>query len=338
MDTYNNFNLVSIVVITYQHEKYIEQCLDSILMQSTDFNIEIIIADDCSHDKTAEIIKEYHRKFPHIIKPTLRSENVGATKNQYDCFLNCKGEYIAILDGDDFWTNKEKLKTQVNFLKKNKDYIACTQRYSVVDQNNNVIQETYNGPGRPESGDYTIKNFINYIYYGHPGTLVFRNIFIEPQYDYNIIIKADRFICDITLCLILTCLGKIYVSNDNMTSYRSFQVNGGTNWTSSIAKKNQMLYRINFLNTLELYCQQELKLEIKHEDRIPYYVWWSIIYILRYPSSHNWKCLKDIYNLANDRKKVFLYILQQVSKLPIIIIKYIEKRIYINNRLHRTNT
>ena len=334
---YDNLNLVSIVVITYQHEKYIKQCLDSILMQITDFDIEIIIGDDCSLDKTAEIIGEYHRKLPHIIKPTLRSVNVGTTKNQYDCFLNCKGEYIAILDGDDFWTNKEKLKNQVNFLKKNKDYIACTQRYSVVDQDNNVIQETYIGPGRPESGDYTITNFTNYIYYGHPGTLVFRNIFVEPQYDYNIITKADRFICDITLCLILTCLGKIHVSNDNMTSYRSFQVKGGANWTSTIAKKNQMLDRINFLNILELYCQQEFKREIKHEDRLPYYVWWSILYILRYPSSYNWKCLKDIYSLANDKKKVFLYILQQVPKLPAIIINYL-KKIYKNNQLRRNNT
>ncbi|MDO9145891.1 MULTISPECIES: glycosyltransferase [Comamonadaceae] len=338
MKTYDNLNLVSVVVITYQHEKYIRQCLDSILMQNINFSIEIIIGDDCSTDQTTEIIKEYQQRVPHIIKPTLRSVNVGATKNQYDCFLKCTGKYIAILDGDDFWTDNEKLKTQTNFLKNNRNYIACTQRYNVVDQDNNVIQETYSGPGRPESGDYTINDFTKYIYYGHPGTLVFRNIFLEPQYDYTIITKADRFICDITLCLILTCLGKIYVSDDVMTSYRSFQVKGGTNWSSSITKKNQMLDRIKFLKMLELYCREEFKREIRHEDRMPYYVWWSILYIIRYPSSHNWRCLKDIYSLSNDKKKVYVYIFKQVPKLPTMITNFIRKKMFINQQMRRTKT
>jgi glycosyltransferase involved in cell wall biosynthesis len=326
MKANDNSNLVSVVVITYHHEKYIRQCLDSILMQNVDFSFEIIIGDDCSTDQTAEIIKEYQLRNPHIIKPTLRTANIGATKNQYDCFLKCTGKYIAILDGDDFWTDKEKLKTQTNFLENNKNYIACTQRYSVVDENNNITQESYNGPGRPESGDYTIDDFLKYIYYGHPGTLVFKNIFLEPQYDYSIITKADRFICDITLCLILTCLGKVYVSDDIMTSYRNFQIKGGTNYCSSIAKKNNMIDRINFLHMLELYCRDEMKLEIKHEDRMPYYVWWSILYILRYPSSHNWKSLRNIYSLSNDKKRVYTYILMQLPMLPMLAMSYLKKK------------
>ncbi len=328
--TNNNSNLVScfisVVVITYNHEKYIRQCLDSILMQNVDFSFEIIMGDDCSTDQTAEIIKEYQQRNPHIIKPTLRSVNVGATKNQYDCFLKCTGKYIAILDGDDFWTDKEKLKTQTNFLENNKNYIACTQRYNVVDENNNITQESYNGPGRPESGDYTINDFLKYIYYGHPGTLVFKNIFLEPQYDYSIITKADRFISDITLGLILTCLGKIYVSDDIMSSYRSFQIKGGTNYSSSIAKSNNIMDRINFLKKLELYCHIEMKREIKHKDRMPHYVWWSILYMLRYPSSHNWKALRDVYNLSNDKKRVYVYILMQVPRLPILIMNYLKKK------------
>ena len=317
---------VSVVVITYNHEKYIRQCLDSILMQSVDFYFEIVISDDCSTDQTAEIIKEYQKKYPNIIKPILRSLNVGATKNQYDCFLRCTGNYVAILDGDDFWTDKEKLKTQINFLENNKTYIACTQRYSVVDENNKIIQETYHGPGRPEIGDYTINHFLKYIYYGHPGTLVFQNIFLEPHYDYSIIFKADRWICDLTLCMILTCLGKIYVSDDNMSSYRSFQVKRGTNYSSSIAKKNLAIDRINFLKTLERYCHDEMRREIKHEDRIPYHVWYSILYILRYPSSHNWQSLRTIYSLSNDKKGVYKYVLMQLPMLPMLVASYFLKK------------
>ena len=103
--------LVSIVVITYNHEKYVRKCLDSILMQNVDFSFEIIISDDFSTDQTAQIITEYQVQYPDIIKPYLRTLNVGATRNQYDCFLRCTGDYIAILDGDDFWINNLKLKT-----------------------------------------------------------------------------------------------------------------------------------------------------------------------------------------------------------------------------------
>ena len=322
----NNMDfLLSIVVITYNHEKYIRKCLDSILMQDVDFSFEIIVSDDCSTDQTAQIITEYQDKYPDIIKPNLRAINVGATKNQYDCFLRCTGNYIAILDGDDFWTDKQKLKIQTDFLKNNETFIACTQRYSVVDENNNVTQEIFYGLGRPESGEYTINDFQKYIYYGHPGTLVFKNIFLEPKYDYSIIYKADRWVCDITLGLILTCLGRIYVSDDNMMSYRSFQKKGGTNFSSSIRGKNGIIERILFLKKLEDYCQDEMNINVRHEDRMPYHVWWSILLMLRYPTSNNWETLKTVYRMSSNKMRVFKYILLQLPQLPILTARQIQK-------------
>jgi len=317
--------LLSIVVISYNHEKYIRKCLDSILMQVVDFSFEIIVGDDCSTDQTAQIITEYQVKYPDIIKPNLRSINVGATKNQYDCFLRCTGNYIAILDGDDFWTDKQKLKIQIDFLKNNESFIACTQRYSVVDENDNVTQEVFYGPGRPESGEYTLNDFQKYIYYGHPGTLVFKNIFLEPKHDYSIIHKADRWICDITLGLILTCLGRIYVSDDNMTSYRRFQKKGGTNFCSSILGKNSTIERIVFLKKLEDYCKDEMNIEVKHEDRMPYLVWECLLYVLRFPTSTNWEILKKTYRMSIDKKQVFKYILLKLPMLPILTARQIKK-------------
>ena len=319
---------VSIVVITYNHEKYIRKCLDSILMQNVNFSFEIIVGDDFSTDQTSQIILEYQEQYPEIIKPNLRSKNVGATRNQYDCFLRSSGKYISILDGDDFWTDKLKLKTQIDFLKNNSEYIACTQRYSVVDEYDNVTQEEFYGDGRPESGEYKINDFQNYIYYGHPGTLVFKNIFINPQYDYSIIYKADRWICDITLCLILTCLGKIYVSDDNMSSYRRFKKKGNTNYCSSIIGKNKIIERVNFLKRLEKYCKNEMNIEVKHEDRMPYNVWWSILYLLRYPTLDNWKKLKTIYSMSNNKSKVFKYVSLQLPTLPILVIKQLKKNFF----------
>lgn len=316
---------LSVVVITYKHEKYLRKCLDSILMQQVDFDLEIIISDDCSPDNTANIIKDYHERYPDIVRPTLRSQNVGASRNQYDCFLQAKGKYIAILDGDDFWTDKNKLRLQTEFLENNPDYIACTQRYRVVDQDDNITKEQYSGPGSPESGDYTLNDFLNYVYYGHPGTLVFDNIFLVPKHDFSVIPGADRFVCDITLCLILSCLGKIFVSDENMTAYRKVSVKGGSSYISSISKKSQILKRIHFLRSLESYCKTEMKLDIKHGDRSLYYVWWSILFMFRYPSRHNWSSLKKVIRLTDDKARLPAYFIKKLPELSLRLIKLLKK-------------
>lgn len=317
---------LSVIVIAYNHEKYLEQCLDSILMQDINFDIEIIIGDDFSNDNTPNIIKAYHKKFPNIIRPFIRSQNLGATKNQYSCFLEAKGKYIAILDGDDLWTDKNKLKTQVDFLDKNLKYIGSSQRYSVIDQDNKIIKTIYKGPGSPKSGDYKLEHFLQYIYYGHPGTLVFRNIFLKAKHDYSIIYKADRFVGDITLCLILVCLGTIHVSDNIMTSYRKVVARGGTSYQSSITKKSQILKRINFLKKLESYCQLEMNLDIKHKDRSLYYLWWSILFMLRYPSRYNLSILKQVYRLTDKKYRFPAYIIMKLPELFFRMLKLAKKK------------
>lgn len=318
---------LSVIVITYNHEKYIQKCLDSILMQEINFDIEIIIGDDFSNDNTPNIIRDYYKKFPDIIRPHIRSHNLGATKNQYKCFLEAKGKYIAILDGDDFWTDRNKLKSQVNFLDKNSNYIGSSQRYSIVDQDNKIIKTIYKGPGSPESGDYKLDHFLNYIYYGHPGTLVFRNIFLKPKHDYSIIYKADRFVGDITLCMILVCLGIIHVSNDNMTSYRKVIFKDGTSYQSSIKRKSQILKRINFLKKLESYCQLEMNLDIKHRDRSLYYLWWSILFMLRYPSRYNLSTLKQVFRLTDNKWRLPVYIIMKLPELFFRLLKLAKKKL-----------
>ncbi len=328
-EDYSNNNtefLISIVVITFNHENYIKKCLDSILMQDINAKYEIIISDDCSSDKTQSIIKHYKDKYPNIINANLRKKNVGATKNQYECFNNSKGKYIAILDGDDFWTNKNKLKTQINFLEDNNEYIACTQRYQVIDEDNNITQKIFYGPGRPKSGVYTLKDFENYIYYGHQGTLVFKNIFLHPKYDYSIMYKADRWICDITLCMLLSAQGNIFVSDDNMTSYRRFQKKGASNYCSSIMSQNLIQERLGYLKTLETYAFKEMGIKIKHKDRMDYYFWWSMLYMLRYPSDKNWEALKFIHNIAPNKLKIYSYVLIRIPILPGLAFRHFTKR------------
>ena len=137
--------LVSICSITYNHAPYIRQCLDGFLMQETNFKYEIIIHDDASTDGTTEIIKEYAEKYPDLITPIFQSENQYSKglRGFYARFVfpRAKGKYIALCEGDDYWTDPLKLQKQVDFLEANPEYVMCTHRYNEIWEPCNYIKE-----------------------------------------------------------------------------------------------------------------------------------------------------------------------------------------------------
>ena len=119
--------LVSVLCTTYNHEKYIRQCLDSMVSQKTDFPFEIIVRDDCSTDSTGSIIREYGEKYPGIVIPFILPFNHfsrGMTNDSFaEMFRMARGKYIAICEGDDFWTDPEKLQVQADFLEAHPDLL-----------------------------------------------------------------------------------------------------------------------------------------------------------------------------------------------------------------------
>ena len=125
---------VSVCIVTYNQDKYIDQCLQSILNQRLDFDFEVIIGDDCSIDGTREIIKKYEDKYPNTIKLILHKNNVGAIANIVSVYKQARGEYIAHLDGDDY-ASPDKLTKQVAALDKNKDCSICSHDIITVDKN-----------------------------------------------------------------------------------------------------------------------------------------------------------------------------------------------------------
>ncbi|MDO8254150.1 glycosyltransferase [Shewanella algae] len=117
----SNQPLVSVCIITYNHEKYIEQCLDSIVSQRTEFSFEIVIRDDGSNDRTLKIIELYQKRYPHLFNVLDSKVNLGANKNILQVFSACAGKYVAICEGDDFWVDEFKLHKQVRLLECNLD-------------------------------------------------------------------------------------------------------------------------------------------------------------------------------------------------------------------------
>ena len=117
---------VSVCMLTYNHEKYIAQAIESVLMQKTDFDYELVIGEDCSVDKTREIVKKFQLKCPNIIKPIYHERNVGASRNCFEFVLPaCKGKYIALLEGDDYWIDSLKLQKQIDVFEANSHIALC---------------------------------------------------------------------------------------------------------------------------------------------------------------------------------------------------------------------
>lgn len=117
--------LLSVVTITYNHEPYIAKCIEGVLMQKVNFPIEFIIAEDCSTDGTRAICEEYARKYPDLIKLILSDINKGALPNERMAIGGARGKYIALCEGDDYWTDERKLQKQVDFLESNAEYTVC---------------------------------------------------------------------------------------------------------------------------------------------------------------------------------------------------------------------
>lgn len=149
---------VSVITITYNHEKYIREALDSFVAQQTGFAFEVIVADDCSSDNTQSIIREYAKTYPHIFKPILRKKNIGALPNFMDALRSARGTYVALCEGDDFWTDSEKIQRQVDFLDQHPDYAMCFHSVKVFFENNEEPEYVY--PDSAEGRTFTVSGLL----------------------------------------------------------------------------------------------------------------------------------------------------------------------------------
>lgn len=213
----NNTPLVSICTLVYNHEPYLRECFEGFLMQKTDFAFEVLVHDDASTDNSVAIIREYTEKYPEIFKPIYQKENqyskgikVSATYQ----FPRAKGKYIAICEGDDYWTDPLKLQKQVDFLEKNPKYVMCSHRLNVFKQKENLIENDWYGD-IPEGIHYDLNSLINGSWYNQPLTLVYR----FDALNMNEYIKYPNS-KDITLAFHLLKKGKGYLMPDIMGVYR----------------------------------------------------------------------------------------------------------------------
>lgn len=169
--------LVSISCLTYNHARFIRQTLDSFLMQETNFPFEIIVHDDASTDGTGDILREYERRFPNIVKPIIQEVNQYTLTGVYPMkfvYPTLSGKYVAECDGDDYWKDPRKLQKQFDFLENNMEYIMCHHSY-LIDNNGSITM-----PSNEKPKDYSQEELIGYSLKGYgiaTCTKMWRNIY-----------------------------------------------------------------------------------------------------------------------------------------------------------------
>jgi glycosyltransferase involved in cell wall biosynthesis len=152
---------LSVAMITYNHERFIGQAIESVLAQKVNFDCEIVIGEDCSTDGTRAIVEDFARRYPDRIRPILHKQNVGGLRNIESTMACCRGLYLAILEGDDYWTCEDKLQKQVDFLDAHPDCaISCHRArflYESAPENLGSKPEVF--PPHP-AGPYTLEDLL----------------------------------------------------------------------------------------------------------------------------------------------------------------------------------
>lgn len=254
--------LVSVAVITYNMERYLPALLDSVLRQKVEFPYEVVVDDDRSPDGSRGIILDYAARFPGVVVPSLRDENVGGSRNMYGIMRRCRGRYIAILEGDDWWEADDKLQYQVGFLESHPEYVGmCSNSWCERGE-----EPTFSALMRDRTGPevLTIENFRARHFRDRlpssTDTWVFRNIFrMYPNEDFSLMYRAHAMVWDQPLALILYGKGPIYADPRVVSHHRSVVRPDGTNFQSLIARENRMLEDSRMLRAMEEYMTGVLR-------------------------------------------------------------------------------
>lgn len=246
----NDDVMVSILTLAYNHEPYIRQCLDGIVMQRTNFRFELLIHDDASTDETANIIREYEKKYPDIIKPIYQKENqyskkvpIGATY----LYPKAKGKYIALCEGDDYWTDALKLQKQVDFLESHPDYVMCSHRFRIYIQEQGRFEDDWHNE-LLEGVNYDLNTLIHGNWYFHPLSVMFRFKKLDLQ-EYS----KYPYSMDAVLFFHLLKKGKGYMFIEKQAVYR---IHNGGIWSgidSMSQMKNEFKARIGLFTVEQSY-------------------------------------------------------------------------------------
>lgn len=301
--------IISACIITYNHEKYIRQCLEGAVNQQVDFPYEIVVGVDKSDDNTNLICKEFQEKYPHIIRLKVHEERLGMKGNSMNTVGRCQGKYIAICEGDDCWTNELKLQRQVSFLENNPDCSMCYHPTTVKYADNSKPDKITGPEGR--MNEITYKFSMDEVICGRLGiwtaAMVFRREVLNdiPKWGNKITFG------DVALKLLCASKGKIgYLGPDPMSIYNrnvenawSFQEGKSIEW-----EENRMKNHLEVLDYFDEFTNFNHSASIANQKKKM-----TLQYILNMMKFHSGRENKKL--LFNHKKQLFDF----KNKLTILI-------------------
>lgn len=271
---------VSVMIITYNHGQFLAQSIKSVLEQKTNFPFVINIIEDCSTDNTQDIARQFKQDFPDKINLFLNKKNIGSKvtqKNFTRGFKTLKGQYIAILEGDDYWNDENKLQKQVDFLDANPSFSACSHNTIKFYQDQKIRNHKFLYHGKKDI--HTIEDVIYLHSMMHTSSLIYRNVFngIPPTQFIN------PYSCDIFILIAHAQFGPIKYFDDDMAMYRShsggmfsgmsplqgwmFNINGLRRYNRWL----QFRYMKHFSYSIYKYCSYALDQRTHQGIKIPFF-------------------------------------------------------------------
>lgn len=203
---------VTVCVITYNQERYIRECLQSLVTQQTDFDFEVVVGDDCSTDGTREIVQEFVERYPHIVRPLFQPTNTGGSRNNLEVHAAARGEYVAHLDGDDY-ALPGRLQAQADLLDRDPACNAVWHRVDFFDDKGGFCSGNTADLSSFESGRVGFSDAIQLGFIGVYSSLMYRRSARSP-------VDASRRILDVHLTWDLLSKGHGYIIDAVLGRYR----------------------------------------------------------------------------------------------------------------------
>lgn len=306
--------MLSVIIISYNQKKYIKDAIESVINQKTNYKYEIILADDCSPDGTGKICEDYAKKYPKLIKNLKREKNLGATTNSFTACCKAKGKYIAILEGDDYWCNENKLQIQIDFLESHAEYIAVSHLQKGISEGNQNIGLFPSWVKR--DCDVNMNDFLNEKLFSETSS-IFKNIYLDDKLKNDIqqLASFSREVGDYQKCILLLSLGKVRVINEAMMVYRAFH--NSNNYNSRYNLEEICIQHIEITKRLDNFFQSKYCFFPKYSRYFSLALSYEILHF-------NFENLGKIVSQIPKKHRLKIYILYPLTMIKIILIKLIK--------------
>lgn len=245
--------LVSCILLTYNHRPYVRQAVESMLMQKTDFPFEILFADDCSQDGTREILTEYAAACPDCVRTCFPAQNMGgsALHTLVGATL-CRGKYMTILEGDDYWVGDDRLQTLVDFLESHPDYACVAHLRERRDESGQLLD--YDPQKKLFGRDFTMEQFLSGARFSITGALYLNHYRLVGE-RYRALETLTRNADDYQRCVIIHDFGKVYLLPRCFYAYRVIARPGGTNYNSIMSDQTKYRDQMRILRAMQAFYE-----------------------------------------------------------------------------------